>query len=766
MEESTLATRSLPTDAVSWRLPPHVARSIAELRGGIRTYVWLEGIAWLICLAGIAFWLALSIDWLFEPTPRARLLGWGLVAAAAGYLIYWLVISRLRRHLSDADLALVLERRFPELDDSLLTIVELRSRGTQSAVEDRLLELAGHVADERVANLPLERVFNPRPLRRSAALGIVLVLSVVLFAFTYSDAFGVWIRRLALSTELWPRQVHLVVDGFEPQENGQRVALAARDSQFELIVRADLTQQYQLPRRVEIRYRLADGRRGRAAMSRRGQAVAGRHAFQEYRYQFKALTADLVFDVVGGDARIDDLRLRVVERPRIVNMELDCEFPAYLSRADRTLNVTGNVELPEATRVTLRARTNKRLRSVLVSDVAAGQGTSEFAPPSDGYEFQLALPPLANDAELAVSLEDDDGIVSQEPYRLSIVHLPDAPPQVNARLAGVRTAITPDARIPFSGRISDDYGLDRIWFEYRVDQQPLERRQWARLTNEVTAVDELELFDLRAYDSETKRRLVDVQVGQRFSLTIAAADRYDLSAEPRWGTSPAFQFEIVTPAQLRALLERRELSLRQRFESIQERMLDTRDLLARTLASAKVGRADRASADASAGRPPDDPDEQPAAGWQPATLRIVGAKQNVTQAASETLGVATAFDEIRAELINNRIATEELKRRLADLIAAPLRDLANRRMPELQNRLQWIEEQAGSASIVDPLREAVALADAILTEMSQILQQMLELENYNEVLGMLRKIIEDQHDLQQRTRIEQLNRLRGLLDDQ
>ena len=51
--------------------------------------------------------------------------------------------------------------------------------------------------------------------------------------------------------------------------------------------------------------------------------------------------------------------------------------------------------------------------------------------------------------------------------------------------------------------------------------------------------------------------------------------------------------DVVTPEQLRALLESRELVLRQRFESIMREMTETRDLLAR----AKMERRFRARFD-------------------------------------------------------------------------------------------------------------------------------------------------------------------------
>ena len=58
--------------------------------------------------------------------------------------------------------------------------------------------------------------------------------------------------------------------------------------------------------------------------------------------------------------------------------------------------------------------------------------------------------------------------------------VPDELPQISVRLAGIGAAITPDAIIPLVGKVSDDYGLDRIWYEYQVDDGPVEERPLAR----------------------------------------------------------------------------------------------------------------------------------------------------------------------------------------------------------------------------------------------------------------------------------------------
>jgi hypothetical protein len=53
----------------------------------------------------------------------------------------------------------------------------------------------------------------------------------------------------------------------------------------------------------------------------------------------------------------------------------------------------------------------------------------------------------------------------------------------------------------------------------------------------------------------------------------------------------------------------------------------------------------------------------------------------------------------------------------------------------------------------------------VLVEMQQILDRMLELESYNEVVGLLRGIIEDQETLNERTKQQQSERIQELFGE-
>jgi hypothetical protein len=146
-------------------------------------------------------------------------------------------------------------------------------------------------------------------------------------------------------------------------------------------------------------------------------------------------------------------------------------------------------------------------------------------------------------------------------------------------------------------------------------------------------------------------------------------------------------------------------------------------------------------------------------------LRVAGSLQNVAQSADEISGVAEAFDDLHDQLTNNRIDNPDLKSRLREQIAQPLHRIGERRMPELAARLELLQEHLHDAAGPPELARAIALADRVLVEMKEVLERMLELETYNEVVALLRGIITDQQEINRRTKQRQRERLRSLFEE-
>ena len=75
------------------------------------------------------------------------------------------------------------------------------------------------------------------------------------------------------------------------------------------------------------------------------------------------------------------------------------------------------------------------------------------------------------------------------------------------------------------------------------------------------------------------------------------------------------------------------------------------------------------------------------------------------------------------------------------------------------------DRAAGGLSASAAQRTAIDQGDAILIEMTQIRDKILELESFNEAIEMLRAIITGEKALQDQVRERQKRKVRDLLED-
>lgn len=743
------------------RLPGEVRELLATLRAQIGRYVWFEGLGATLAAAGVTFWTLLAIDWTFEPPGWVRLLLLFVALCGVSSIAFLRLFARVSVRFPDRTLALLVERKFPQFRDSLVTAVELSSRGEKSEPFDpEMLQHTCRDAEDLARGVNLGAIFDPAPRRRAVAAGAIALMTMLLFALLATRELGVFARRtVLLSDELWPRRTRLEIEGFA----GGSVKVA-RGADLDVLVKADTSML--VPSVVQVRYRSAEGVRGWANMSRQGEASSSREPFQQFAHKFQGLLSPLDFEVLGGDDRLRDLHIEVVDSPSIAEMSLDCTFPAYTRRAPRVLPVTGVMQIPRGTEIVVRARANKPLVSVTVEEPVVAEQPAGSAGTlkreltvnaSDERAFAFPLGRLEGDRTLLVTLADQDGIRSREPVRLAINSVADEMPRLAVRPKGVSTAVTPAARIPLEGEIKDDYGLARTWIGYSVDERPTVEQAFAtppRERAEVSVEESLDVSDL------------ELRAGQKLALTAHAADTFALADAPNVGTSERFEFELVAPEQLLALLESRELNLRRRFEQIVDEVTEARDSL-------RDIKFDPGTPPAAAAEEPlAEGDEAPAAAdsveraLEQRRIRVERAVQNGRKSANETRGVGLAFADIHEELTNNRVDTPEMMSRLMDGIAHPLARVADEMFPELDRRLLELQRDVeNQATGPERLAAVEQQADAILVEMQRVLDKMLELETFNEVVAMLRSIIDEQTEVNESTRELRKKKVRDLLEE-
>jgi hypothetical protein len=773
--------------------PPSAANSsqlkqvLDQLRSRLRAYVIVEGCAvvaiWLISL----FLVGLAIDYLpvlvglTELPKPLRIFFLIVMTVGTTYWFAKLIVSRLRVAVSDRSLALLIERYHDQFEESLVTTVELQGR-LEDGTHQELYDQARKSAEQAVKQIDLGRIFNRKRLSLQVAIALALAIVVGGIAVWKPDAMSLGIERLLLLQDKpWPRNSQIEVVGVRviqelpnPVLQNQSTLLpfanreikAAKGSNLVLMVRAqgpnEKRPQLKIPSRCIIYYRTKSGERGYQYMARVGAVADGTQLFEFDGQPFRGLTEDLVFDVRGDDHRLNGFEIDIVDSPSVVTAEAACEFPAYMVDEDsgswtpRVLNMESGLRLPTGSQMTLQFNANKPLNRAWVFDPVTKE-TRSFDALAGATTFDVPLPPLADNLLLEVTLEDVDGVTSEVPYRAEVLAFNDEAPKINSRLVGIGDAITPDAVVTFQGTIEDDFGVAQAWIEIQpTDTDPLQEPiQISRTSDLNSAID----FRDKRQDRESGFQL-STEEGSKVRLSISAEDRYDLGDEPNLGQGDSFELEVVTPSQLLRRLERKEASQRRLLEQIYSELTDAHNLLVRARGDS-TGQSDF-------GEPGDEPSTEPGdenlADLGNAEVRLVFAQRSWLQlqkSKQEIQAIAATFDNIRLQLINNRVESEDRKQRLQERIIEPLQTLLENRFALADDKIlqvqQAIEERLKTTGRLDDpemgelTNSAIEEMQLLLVDLDNILQEMLKFESYNELLDVVRELIKTQESLLEET---------------
>src|ERR1700685_4645356 len=568
---------------------PAITRVLSRLKRQIRGYVLFQGAALLLILAGSLFWLSLALDWacfrltaLELPLFFREAVGVVAVALFAAGVLFWIVL-RWFAAFRPRNLALVLERRFPQLGTRLVTAVELAAaRSTRetpltSAMIDRTIDEAARISSA----LPLESVFNPAPRRRALIASAVFIVSVAGLAIFDPAALARWersfVRRAAV---YWPRQTQLVVKALVQPGDRVRVFQDGRLKHprgGDLVLLVEAAPGSKIPASVELNYFLDAGRgSGRVEMVKTRQS--------QFRHTISGLLDSLSLWVSGGDyVSREPLRVEVVDPPRVDRLALECDHPDYtrLARdsqgapAKRTVEVqSSQVALPMETAFRLLAQANKPLVALRIESetrrITLSRDRATIAVRSAtgdvGREEPLPLP-------AGGSLLSADGLQASIPFLLTAKAAPPAKAAMEESAPGKPAAEAPAAKPatePVAARLA------RLPITFPPDC----RMRWElEDTDGITSVEPIRISingvpdqppavqtELRGISSSiTRKATIPVTGTINDDYGIAKAQfEFRVDKEKEWHVSPFRRTPAGTPKEF--FLRREESDNTERFE--------------------------------------------------------------------------------------------------------------------------------------------------------------------------------------------------------
>ncbi len=704
--------------------PPHEALEsrLRELRRLIRSSLALRAGSLLAAAASGLVLISLLLDRAFRLPLSGRAAAQAVYCGALAWLAWKLLLRPISRRLPDGALADLVERRFPQLLDRFRSAVEFardpRVRGDTAStgregtaapadqpatVEDIAIVMKRRVVADAAADAaaidPAEVVDTPGVVA-SLVGGVAAVATIAVIGALSSSSIVTWYRRNVLFEDVeWPYRTRLIVEGFD-QKN--RELGVPRGDPLRLRVRAE----GEVPPRVRIRI----------AYAREALAFnLAREGVDAFVHEQAEVTESFELTVEGGDFRSLTHRVLVLERPDVERIRILTEPPAYTGKPVQTAEGdVGELSVPEGSRVQIHGSATKPLRRAWLEtegrEIALSAGAREGIPPE---AFSGAYEPRSG-GTTTLHLEDEDKIPANRWFRFIVTPVPDRIPIVIARAEGIGSMITPNARIPFKVKATDDYGVVSIGVEHDAAAEKDALAKGSNLFPPLQApgpvVEEEPAFEVGPLKIEPEKRL---------DLRIFARDNDGLHGS-KTGYAATQSFLVVTPERLGEEFLRREE--------------EQRRILERAVAE------ERAVRDASY-RLIDEAWKAEGALPETAVKEMAGLARTERQIARQVTGITGAMRLLGDEMKNNRMGEEEELVRLVNAIIGPLTDIAERLIPQASSRIGAIREM-GRAE--DRLRDGLALAadlESIIQRMEAVLSSMKRLEGFTEVVNRLRGII-------------------------
>jgi hypothetical protein len=718
-----------------------VVSRLAALRRQIAAWFWVDGLArvlWLViglCAAD------LLLDWMFRLDRAQRLVMLLLMAFAIGWLIYRRLVRPLSASMSDDALALQVEQGNKQLGQSMISALQLsrmediESKGMSPALVRKTV-LSGATAAEKVS---FSSVLAGGDFTKNVGLLALasLLLAGLAAGVMANDSLNIWFNRnILLGERTWPQDTYLQI---ERAENGKVVFPRGED--WTQLVRV-LESSKIVPDAVFIEFRQTRSRPPQA-MKRRDDG--------KFEATFNNVLEPFQFRARGGDAVTEWVQVELVEQPAVESLKLVVTPPDYAGQSPAELPPgKGPYYILPGSRLDLTGSANKPLvraelrleGKLLLAGTESNQGHKLSLSEGQQFKGSIAAGKLVA-GQYTFVLEDTLGLTGRRPASFAVRERIDREPRVRVRLIGVSSMVVPKARVPFTCRASDDFGITGAQVRYNWRQeadQPLAEGAIPLEPKDRPIPAELEIDDAL----ELEPLMIPTGVG--FNFHFAATDNRQVEGrEPNTGKSADLLLRVVTEEELRTDMLRREKEQRQEFERLvkneEDLLTDCRALLAGIKGLANLT-----------------PQQKDQLMQYQKRQKLVG--QN-------TAAIAERFASIVIEVRNNRLEEDggRLQTRLENDIVGPMREVAGPMVAEAMQLLDRTRRQATAAAERDQaLADATARQEQIVERMKEILTHLVKSEGFQEAVNLLYEIQKAQTDVHEQTNKERQERIKRILE--
>jgi hypothetical protein len=678
---------------------------------------------WVAALLAIVLVLAGADYVLRLQDAGARWIITFLGLAAASVAAWKLLGPAMEYRLSLVQVAHRIEKVFPQLGQRLSSAMDFMAQDEADKSAGSADLRRAVVAEAEAASVALDfrqAIDSRRTVQALAAALVALLIGGAMF-WASERAANLALARLAMPWRndlAWPRE-HTLQFLKQPDK-----LAAGDDFEVELVDRLG-----RLPDavRMQLRFETPTGTR---TESREMKPLADRMIFR-----LDNVTQSFEYRATGGD---DDsmpwTRLAVIEPPKVVNLLVALQPPAYTGlprqSAGRVVKAMAGSEL------VLGGRMDKAIVSARLRSESPGVPLPDVAITSDGLTFVVPADQkqpwrMDKSATYWVELADASGLPTGRDTRVEVQVQADSPPAISWELPGESTHVTPRAVVPVRALVKDDLAIARIELRYL---RPGHSDQGEQVVNlyagppQAQPAGGMEAGDSRSIDTGWDLSLLaGLAPGDVLAVRLTAEDY-----QPRQATSVARRLTIITEDELAGRIGQRQTSiLGQMAEALRTQRQCREQLGALLIRLEEKRRLDASHLN----------QLQSAQLNQRQVEKLLGPGSD---------GVEGQIETLLAELAANRVERQALADRMNDLLAS-VRTLNREPLVEISRQLTEASKtaregldggrEAAGGDAAPALSTAAARQDEVIATLESLLGKLTEWDSFSRLareIGQIR----------------------------
>jgi len=398
----------------------------------------------LFSSAALAFYLLVSVGeyyFYFPSWLRFSLLGVfilvGGFALISLILLPLLQMQKLGKLISHEKAAGIIGTHFPDVQDKLLNVLQLKSSLGESASRE-LIEASIEQKTRELSPIPFQRAVNLAKNKRYLPFLLPPALILVVILFAAPNVFRESAERLlSPAREFTPKApftfVLLNKELLVPQYEDLEIRMK--------------TEGRSLPEAMSIRYNGQD-----VMMQKRENG--------EFVHTFYKVSKDIEFQFAAAGFNSETHRIKTLQKPVIKQFKVSVDYPDYTGRKDEVLDNIGDIVAPQGTtlRWVFQTEHTDDIRFMLGqgNPVSMGRQMNQFF-----YNYRFL-----RDTTYSI-LVSNKQIARQDTLHYSVSVIPDQFPTINVQQ--YNDSLTAEY-VLFVGEAGDDYGIRAISLHYSIQK--------------------------------------------------------------------------------------------------------------------------------------------------------------------------------------------------------------------------------------------------------------------------------------------------------